>query len=97
MLDLREVLSVNGSLRHHREHFARLQVSGKPVVLTAKGKSAVVMRDARSYQALLDQIESARDRRVEVKISTPDERCDPRCAARSAGPRSIYSERATDA
>jgi prevent-host-death family protein len=60
MLDLREVFSVTDFLRNHREHIARLQESGKPVVLTVKGKPAVVMQDAEGYQSLLDELEKTK-------------------------------------
>lgn len=60
MLDLREVFSVTDFLRNHREHIARLQDSGKPVVLTVKGKPAVVMQDAEGYQSLLDELEKTK-------------------------------------
>lgn len=60
MLDLREVFSVTDFLRNHREHIARLQDSGKPVVLTVKGKPAVVMQDAAGYQSLLDELEKTK-------------------------------------
>jgi prevent-host-death family protein len=63
MLDLREVFSVTDFLRNHREHIARLQESRKPVVLTVKGKPAVVMQDAEGYQNLLDELEAQRERR----------------------------------
>lgn len=60
MLDLREVFSVTDFLRNHREHIARLQETGKPVVLTVKGKPAVVMQDAEGYQNLLDELEKTK-------------------------------------
>jgi prevent-host-death family protein len=60
MLDLRELFSVTDFLRNHREHIAKLQESGKPVVLTVKGKPAVVMQDAAGYQSLLDELEKTK-------------------------------------
>jgi PHD/YefM family antitoxin component YafN of YafNO toxin-antitoxin module len=57
MLDLRQVFSLTDFLGNHREHIARLQKSGKPVVLTVKGKPAVVMQDADGCQSLLDELE----------------------------------------
>lgn len=57
MLDLREVFTVTDFLRNHREHIARLQSSKKPMVLTVKGKPAIVLQDAEGYQALLDELE----------------------------------------
>ena len=60
MLDLREVFSVTDFLRNHRQHIARLQDTQKPIVLTVKGKPAVVMQDAAGYQSLLDELELAK-------------------------------------
>jgi len=57
MLDLREVFSLTEFLRNHRERIARLQETGKPIVLTVKGKPAVVLQDAEGYQCLLDELE----------------------------------------
>lgn len=60
MLDLREVFSLTEFLRNHRERIARLQETRKPVVLTVKGRPAVVMQDAEGYQHLLDELEDAK-------------------------------------
>lgn len=59
MLDLRQVFSLTDFLRHHKDHVARLEETGKPVVLTVKGKPALVIQGAESYQALLDRLERA--------------------------------------
>ena len=56
MLDLRQVLSVTDFLRHHKELIARVTETRKPVVLTVKGKPALVIQDAVSYQELLDEL-----------------------------------------
>jgi prevent-host-death family protein len=62
MLDLRQVFSLTDFLRHHKVHVARLEESGKPVVLTVKGRPSLVMQGAESYQALLDRLEQAEDK-----------------------------------
>jgi PHD/YefM family antitoxin component YafN of YafNO toxin-antitoxin module len=62
MLDLRQVFSLTDFLRHHRDHIARLGESGKPVVLTVKGKPSLIIQDAESYQGLLDRLELAESR-----------------------------------
>lgn len=59
MLDLRHVFSLTDFLRHHKDHVARLEETGKPVVLTVKGRPALVIQGAESYQALLDRLERA--------------------------------------
>ena len=46
MLDLRQVFSLTDFLRNHKEHVARLVSTRKPVVLTVKGKPALVIQDA---------------------------------------------------
>lgn len=63
MLDLRQVFSLTDFLRNHKEMVARLTDTHKPVVLTVKGKPAVVMQDAEGYQILLDELEAQRARR----------------------------------
>lgn len=63
MLDLRQVFSVTDFLRNHKEHIARVTETGKPVVLTVKGKPALVIQDAESYQVLLDRLEEAEKRK----------------------------------
>jgi prevent-host-death family protein len=57
MLDLRQVFSLTDFLRNHM--VARLTETHKPVVLTVKGKPALVIQDADSYQVLLDRLEKA--------------------------------------
>lgn len=60
MLDLRQVFSVTDFLRNHKELIARVTETKKPVVLTVKGKPALVIQDAESYQELLDRLDKAR-------------------------------------
>lgn len=59
MLDLRQVLSVTDFLRNHKELIARVTETKKAVVLTVKGKPALVIQDAESYQELLDRLKTA--------------------------------------
>lgn len=59
MLDLRQVFSLTDFLRNHKEMVARVSETHKPVVLTVKGKPALVIQDADSYQELLDRLEQA--------------------------------------
>lgn len=62
MLDLRQVFSLTDFLRNHKEMVAKLAETHKPVVLTVKGKPALVLQDAASYQELIDRIEVAESR-----------------------------------
>ncbi len=39
----------------------QVQTSGRPVVLTQHGRSAAVLVDVRSYQALVDEVDVLRD------------------------------------
>ena len=59
MLDLRRVFSLTDFLRNHKEHIARLVETKAPIVLTVKGKPAIVIQDAEAYQELLDRIEKS--------------------------------------
>lgn len=59
LIDLRQVFSLTDFLRHHRQHIDRLTESGRPSVLTANGKPALIIHDADSYQALLGRLERA--------------------------------------
>jgi prevent-host-death family protein len=59
MLDLRQVFSLTDFLRNHKEMVARLTETHKPVVLTVKGKPALVIQDADSYQELIDRLDQA--------------------------------------
>jgi prevent-host-death family protein len=62
MLDLRQVFSLTDFLRNHKEMVARLCETHKPVVLTVKGKPALVIQDADSYQELMDRLDRAEGR-----------------------------------
>ena len=59
MLDFRQVFSVTDFLRNHKELIARVTETKRPVVLTVKGKPALVIQDADSFQELLDRLERA--------------------------------------
>ena len=59
MLDLRQVFSLTDFLRNHKELVSRVTETRKPVVLTIKGKPALVIQDADSYQELMDRLEKA--------------------------------------
>lgn len=62
MLDLRQVFSLTDFLRNHKDMVARVTETHKPVVLTVKGKPALVIQDADSYQELIDRLEKAEGR-----------------------------------
>lgn len=58
MLDLRQVFTLTDFLRNHKELVKRVTEARKPIVLTVKGKPALVIQDADSYQELMDRLES---------------------------------------
>ena len=62
MVDLRDVFSLTDFLRNHKQHVTKLTRTGKPVVLTIKGKPALVLQSAEAYQDLLDLIDPAKGR-----------------------------------
>lgn len=62
MLDLRQVFTLTDFLRNHKEMVARLAEARKPIVLTVKGKPALVIQDADSYQELMDRLDRAEGR-----------------------------------
>lgn len=66
MLNLRQVFSLTDFLRNHKEMVARVTETHEPVVLTVKGKPALVIQDADSYQELMDRLE-----RAEARDKTP--------------------------
>lgn len=42
----------------------KIRETGRPVVLTQRGRSAAVLLDVRAYQALLEELETLRDIRA---------------------------------
>lgn len=52
-----EIHPLTDFLRNAKAHIAHLKETGKPEVLTVNGKAEVVVLDAASYQAMLDQLE----------------------------------------
>ncbi len=59
MIDLNEIHSLTDFQRNTREHLERLKKSGKPEVLTVRGRAKVVVQDAEAYQRILDLAENA--------------------------------------
>ena len=59
MIDLREVRSATDFQRNLKDYVGRLKEQKTPMVLTVRGRAAVVVQGAASYQALLDRLERA--------------------------------------
>ena len=57
--NLKDIHSLTDFQRNTKEHLARMQRSGRPVVLTVNGKAALVVQDAAAYQRLLDAVDRA--------------------------------------
>ena len=55
MIDLNDFRSLTDFLRNTREHLRRLRETGKPQVLTIKGRAELVIHSAAAYQQLLDR------------------------------------------
>lgn len=45
-------------LRNHKRHLQRLKRNRRPAILTLNGKAEVVVQDAVSYQAMLEEFEA---------------------------------------
>lgn len=57
MIKTQNIYPLSDFQRNAREFVANLQESGQPIVLTVNGKASLVIQDAASYQALLDELE----------------------------------------
>ena len=64
LIDLRDIHSLSDFQRNAKQYIARLQESHKPVVLTVNGEAALIVQDAASYQAMLEELEIARSAAV---------------------------------
>ena len=58
-IDAREIHPLTDFLRNAKAHIARLKETGQPEVLTVNGRAEVVVLDAASYQAMIDQLDRA--------------------------------------
>jgi prevent-host-death family protein len=58
MLDIsKDIHSLSDFKRKTPDFLDQMRESGRPVVLTINGKAEIVVQDAASYQALLDQLD----------------------------------------
>lgn len=57
MIDLTDIRSLTDFMRHSKVCIGKIKQQGTPMVLTVNGKAELGVQDAKSYQALLDQIE----------------------------------------
>lgn len=54
---LQDIHPLTDFQRNTKRHIRRLKKTKRPEVLTVNGKAEVVVQDARSYQALIDQVD----------------------------------------
>lgn len=59
MLRPEDIRSLTDFKRNTLSHVRELQKSGRPRILTTKGKAQLVVQDAAAYQKLLDDLEEA--------------------------------------
>jgi hypothetical protein len=60
MIDVRNIYSLSDFVRNTKSHVQRPKDSKAPEVLTVNGRAELVVQDAESYQAMLDELERAR-------------------------------------
>jgi len=59
MINLQNIRSLTDFRRNASNYIEQLRETKAPLVLTVNGEAAVVVQDARSFQAILDRLESA--------------------------------------
>ncbi len=59
MIRMNDIESLTDFQRHAKRHIQRLKKTGRATVLTVKGRAALVVQDAGSYQRMLDLLERA--------------------------------------
>lgn len=60
MIRLTNIKPLTDFLRNSKAHIGELHLSGEAEVLTVNGEASVVIQDAKSYQAILELAEQAR-------------------------------------
>lgn len=56
MIALRDIRSLTDFQRHTKAHLRRLKSTGRPVVLTVKGRAELIVQDAAAFEEMLDAI-----------------------------------------
>lgn len=81
-MDITNIYSLTDFLRNHKTHVARIKKTKKPEVLTIKGKSELVLIDAKEYQKmsntyknqdLVDFINAGVDEALSGKVKSKEE------------------------
>ena len=60
MIDVRNIHSLSDFVRNTKSHMQWLKESKAPEVLTVNGRAEIVVQDAESYQAIIEELERAR-------------------------------------
>ncbi len=60
MLKIQSIHPLSDFLRNAKAHVQRLKASKTPEILTVNGRAEIVVQDAESYQALVEEVERAR-------------------------------------
>ena len=57
MIQLTDIHSLSDFQRNAKTHLEQMKKTGRPRVLTIRGKAELIVQDAKSYQKLLDAVE----------------------------------------
>lgn len=60
MIDVRNIHPLSDFVRNTKAHIQNLKDTQSPEVLTVNGRAEVVVLDAASFQAMVDELEKAR-------------------------------------
>lgn len=60
MIDVRNIHPLSDFVRNTKGHIQRLKDTKAPEILTVNGRAEIVVQDAESYQAMLEELERAR-------------------------------------
>ena len=59
MISLKDIESLTTFKRNTTEYVKKIKKSGNPLVLTVNGRAEIIVRDAESYQRILDLLDRA--------------------------------------
>ena len=61
LVDMRDIHTLSEFQRNAEKYAKEMDETGGPLILTVKGKPALVVQDAETYQELLDKLDEAED------------------------------------
>jgi prevent-host-death family protein len=68
MLTVENIRSLTDFRRHSKDFVKELQESKRPMVLTVNGEAAVVVQDAKSFQAIQDKVTQLEEELARLKV-----------------------------